>query len=139
MAFGTGAGIAKSTFFVEFPLFQRLAAAGESQTQNPKPKTPNPKPKTQNPKPKTQNPKPKNPKPEIQNPSSKTQNPKSYILSGPQQLEIQKIREALEMAFGKGAGTAKSTILVLWWGPSNSKASCKFDGPGGRKLATSTF
>ena len=63
MASGKRAGIAKSRSFALFagflPPFQRLAAAGKSKTQNPKPKSLNAKPKILSPKPKILDPKPK--------------------------------------------------------------------------------
>ena len=84
MAFGKGAGIAKSTNYVlswgsPFMSTARSGRKREPQAkiqpqalcQKPKSKTQNPKPKTQNPKSKTEN-----PKPNIQNPKTKILNVK---------------------------------------------------------------
>ena len=127
MAFGKGAGIAKSTKYVLSwgSPFMSTARSRRKQfaTRIPKSKTQNPKPKTQNPKSKTQH----------QN--SKNRNPKSKILNAKRPPRARnpttfKASRPLPAAGGSGRQLATSTLNQILQTASGSPS---------RKLATSTF
>ena len=128
MAFGKGAGIAKSTNYVLSwgSPFMSTARSGRKQfaTRKPKSKTQNPKPEIQNPKSKTQH----------QN--SKNQNPKSKNLNAKRPLRARnpttfKASRPLPAAGGSGRQLATSTLNQILQTASGSGGpkpkACYFD------------
>ena len=142
MAFGKGAGIAKSTIYVlswGSPFMSTASSGRKREPQakiqpqaicDPKAKIQNPTTKIQNPKSKTQSQKSKTP-----NPKSQTQHKQSQMLSGPEEPEAQR-RLKLRGRCRQRVAQANSLLLRRLIESSRPLPAA---GAPSRKLATSTF